>query len=54
MMINNKHSMTSLNKEEYGVHTDLHAKTTITQPTVIRASSGFNLQPRMNLSTINL
>ena len=54
MMVNNKHNMISLYNDEYGVHRDLHAKTTITQPNVIRVSLGFTLQPRINLSTINL
>ena len=45
IMVSKRHSIISLNREGYGFQNDLHARTTITQQRVLRASFGLALHP---------
>ena len=45
IMVSKMHSIISLNRDGYGFQNDLHARTTITQQSVLRASFGLALHP---------
>ena len=45
IMVSKMHSIISLNRDGYGFQNDLHASTTITQQSVLRASLGLALHP---------